>query len=153
MPGIFSHLGSQANFTFIDAAQDTPPTGCTTGAGTPCRFGIKDLYGQSKYIMNLIAMYQDEKLEVRVAYDWRSKYLVTLGDYMTSNPTWNKPAGFMDASIKYNISEGLQARASFENLLNTKNEAKMLLNTNNQWMDRYGVLNDRRAIFGIRYQF
>lgn len=153
LPGILSHLGTQANFTFIDAALSEPPTGCTTPGGGPCRFGLKDLYGQSKYIMNLIGIYQDETWEVRVAYDWRSKYLVSYSDYMTGNPIFNSPAGFLDGSIKYNINDNLQLRASFENILDTKNKAMMLINANNQYLNRYSVINDRRAIFGLRYQW
>jgi iron complex outermembrane receptor protein len=153
LPGLLSHLGSQINFTYIDAGLDTAPPNCFAGGGDPCRFNVRYLYGQSKYIMNLIAIYQDDHIEARLAYDWRSKYLVSLGDYMTGNPIFNSPSGNLDGSFKYNFDEHLQLRASFENILDTKNKARMLINSNNQWLDRYSVLNDRRFIFGARYQF
>lgn len=153
LPGLFSHLGFQGNFSLIDARVLDPNQNCTAGGGDPCRYGLNNLYGQSKYILNLVGIYQDSKFEGRIAYDWRSKYLVSYGDYMTGNPIFNDAAGFMDASLKYNIDDHLQVRASFENMLNTKNKASMQVNAQGQMLERYSVLNDRRYIFGLRYLY
>ncbi len=153
LPGLLSHLGSQANFTVIDAGLDTPANAAGACGGPPCRFNVRYLFGQSKYIMNVVAIYQDDHIEARLAYDWRSKYLVSLRDYMTGNPIFNSPSGNLDGSFKYNFDDHLQFRASFENILDTKTKAKMLINGSNQYLDRYSVLNDRRYILGVRYQF
>lgn len=153
LPGPLSHLGFQGNFSYINASVANADAGCTTPGGGPCRYGVKDLYGQSKYIYNLVGIYQDNKFEARIAYDWRSKYLVSLSDYMTGNPIYNEAAGFMDASIRYNFDRHLQLRFQAENILNTANKAEMLINDHNQHLDRYSVLNDQRFLFGLRYQF
>ena len=153
LPGIFSHLGFQGNFSLIDAHVLDPNQNCTAGGGDPCRFGLNNLYGQSKYILNLVGIYQDSKFEGRIAYDWRSRYLVSYGDYMTGNPIFNDAAGFMDASFKYNFDKHLQFRVSLENMLNTKNKASMQVNPQGQMLERYSVVNDRRYTFGLRYLF
>ena len=155
LPGLLSHLGSQANFTWIDANVDTAASNADGACGSTelCRFDLHYLYGQSKYMMNLIAIYQDDHIEARLAYDWRTKYLVSLRDYMTGNPIFNSAAGTMDASLKYTFDNGLQLRSSFENILNTKNKAVMQINASGETLPRYAVLNDRRFIFGFRYEF
>jgi TonB-dependent receptor len=106
LPGWMSNLGAQANFTYIDASTDED-TDCVNN-NEPCRFGITDLFGVSEYLANVVGIYQDEQIEARLAYSWRSEYLLVKGDYMTGNPTFNQPGGYLDASFKYNFNEHLQ---------------------------------------------
>ena len=68
------------------------------------RFGVSDMLGQSKHIANAVAIYQSEKFEARVAYNWRSRYLTTYRDWVTGNPIYNSAAGFLDASVKYAVT-------------------------------------------------
>ncbi len=151
LPGIFSHLGAQANFTYIDASTD-PDLSCTNN-GEPCRYNITDLFGQSKYLANLVGIYQDDKFEARLAYSWRSRYLIVKGDYMTGNPTYNEPTGFLDASVKYNLNKHLQFRTSVENLLDTTTKAVMQVDAAGNTQPRFAIKNDRRIVVGLRYLY
>lgn len=151
LPGIFSHLGAQANFTYIDAST-APDTSCTNN-GEPCRYNITDLFGQSKYLANLVGIYQDDKFEARLAYSWRSRYLIVKGDYMTGNPTYNQAGGFLDGSLKWNVNEHLQLHTSVENMLDTTTKAVMQVDAAGHTLPRFAIKNDRRIVVGLRYLY
>lgn len=160
LPGLLGNLGLQANYTFIDAKTTPPPNGVDTdGDGVPedvttvFRWGVDDMLGQSKHIANVVGIYQDDKLEARLAYNWRSEYLTTYRDWVTGNPIYNSPAGFLDASIKYQFTPQLQARASIANIFDTKSKAKSMIDQSGQMYDRFSFLNDRRIVLGVLAQF
>ena len=111
------------------------------------------MLGQSKHIMNAVAIYQDESFEARLAYNWRSRYLTTYRDWVTGNPIYNSASGFLDASIKYSVTEELQLRASIANILDTKSKAKSMIDQAGQMYDRFSFLNDRRIVLGVFLQF
>ncbi|MGZ3305839.1 MAG: TonB-dependent receptor domain-containing protein, partial [Asticcacaulis sp.] len=160
LPGPLSHLGLQSNFTYIDAnASPPPPYVDSNGDGVPddpqtiYRFGVKNLLGQSKYILNIVGIYQDSKWEGRLAYNWRSENLTTYHDYITGDPVFLSDVGFLDGSIKYNINRNLQVSLNASNLLDTKNKATAQIDSKGTRVDRFSFLNDRRFVFDIRYQY
>jgi outer membrane receptor for ferrienterochelin and colicin len=120
---------------------------------TAFRWGVDDMLGQSKHIANAVAIYQDDKLETRLAYSWRSKYLVTYRDYVTGNPVYISASGVLDASIKYQFTEQFQIRGSVANLLDTKSKAKAMITQEGRMYDRFSFLNDRRFVIGVLAQF
>lgn len=82
LPGILSHFGAQANVTYIDAEAEfgffcstAPNTDCTPRPGFPnattLRTNIPDV---SKWTYNLVGMYEDDRLTLRLAYNHRSSY-------------------------------------------------------------------------------
>lgn len=82
LPGILSNFGAQANLTFIDAEAEfgffcpaTPGAPCTAQPGAPnattLRTRIPDV---SRWTYNLVGMYEDDRLTVRLAYNRRSSY-------------------------------------------------------------------------------
>jgi TonB-dependent receptor len=160
LPGAFSHLGLQANFTYIDASATPPPAyidadgnGVPDDFGTIYRFGVKNLLGQSKYIYNIVGIYQDSKWEGRIAYNWRSENLLTYRDYITGDPVFNSDNGQVDASLKYNVNRNLQIALNASNLTDTKNKATAQINADGTRVDRFSFLNDRRFVLDIRYQY
>ncbi len=98
------------------------------------------------------------KVSARVAYNWRSKYLVTAVDCCVYLPVWQKGAGFLDGSIRYRLTDAIEFSVEGSNLLNTKTvlyqqvtdvhspEGKIIL-TPNGWFQ-----NDRRFIVGVRWK-
>jgi len=160
LPGWMSHLGLQANYTNIQASADPPGMGVDAdGNGVPddlttaYRFGVTDLLSQSEHIANLIGIYQDEKMEFRLAYNWRSEYLTTYRDWVTGNPIYAEAGGFLDGSFRYDFNDHFQVNLSISNILDQKEKAFMLLNTDGQTAPRFAFLNDRRMVLGARYQF
>lgn len=160
LPGWMSHLGVQANYTNIQAEADPPGMGVdANNDGVPedvtqaFRFGVRDLLGQSEHIANLVGIYQDQKMEFRLAYNWRSEYLTTYRDWVSGNPIYNAPSGILDGSFRFDFNEHFQVSASMSNILDKKEKANMLLNATGQMAPRFAFLNDRRMVFGMRYQF
>jgi TonB-dependent receptor len=160
LPGILGNLGVQANYTYIDASTQPPGNGVDAdGDGNPddvttvFRWGVSDMLGQSKHIANAVGIYQDDKLELRLAYNWRSRYLTTYRDWVTGHPIYNSAAGFLDASIKYSITDQFQVRASIANILDTKSKAKAQIDAAGQMYDRFSFLNDRRIVLGVFFEY
>lgn len=160
LPGWMSHLGVQANYTNIQADADPPGMGVdANNDGAPddvtqvFRFGVRDLLGQSEHIANLVGIYQDQNMEFRLAYNWRSEYLTTYRDWVTGNPIYNSSSGILDGSFRYDFNEHFQVSASLSNILDKKEKAVTLLNETGQTAARFAFLNDRRMVLGMRYQF
>ena len=160
LPGPLSHLGLQSNFTYIDASAAPPPPFVDSNAdGIPddpqtiFRMGVKNLLGQSKYILNVVGIYQDSKWEARLAYNWRSENLLTYHDYITGDPVYNSAEGFLDGSIKYNVNHNVQVSLNASNLLDTKSKATAQIDAKGDRVDRFSFINDRRFVFDVRYQY
>jgi outer membrane receptor protein involved in Fe transport len=58
---------------------------------------------------NLIAFYDKEKLQVRLAYNWRDDFLAGVGQGQgtTTNPTHVKAYGQLDIGVTYYATENL----------------------------------------------
>lgn len=166
LPDPWNGFGIQANATYIKnkgipnsglSSVGAPVTdgGAFTG-GTILNPG--SLEGLSKYAYNLVGMYEKNKFSARLAYNWRSKYLVTTVDCCVALPVWQKAAGFLDGSIRYNVNDNFELSFQASNLLRTQTvleqqvtdkdspEGKNVL-VPNAWF-----MNDRRLTFGMRFK-
>ena len=160
LPGLFSNLGVQANYTFIDADTNAPaPVTDSDGDGTPdsferiYRYGVTDFLGLSEHAANLIGIYQDDKLEMRLAYNWRSEYLSSYRDFVTGNPIFQKSRGYLDGSFKYDFNDNFQFRVQVANILDTKAKAEQQIDADGQRFGRTSFVGDRRVKVGVRFQY
>jgi TonB-dependent receptor len=173
LPGALSGFGLEANLTYVKNSgvpnANLTPVGATLN-GDPSNGNITNagnagtaldpgsLEGLSKWTYNLVGMYEKGRISARLAYNYRSKYLVTAVDCCVYLPVWQKGAGFLDASIRYRASDSVEFSLEASNLLNTKTELltqvtdeaspehKIIL-TPNGWFQ-----NDRRFILGVRWK-
>ncbi|SFN95751.1 TonB-dependent receptor [Sphingomonas sp. OK281] len=112
LPGPLAGLGVQANFTYVDSQAPSP---ASDGPVTQL-----SLEGLSKYNYNLIGIYERGLISARVAYNWRSEFLVTTSANGTGNlPQFQKASGQLDASITANITPHLSLTLNGTNLTNT----------------------------------
>jgi len=162
LPGIWQYFGLQANYTFIDASSTPPPPFLDNDAdGLPdpgafeqtFRFGLDNLLGQSKHTANLIGIYQDDDLEVRLAYNWRSEYLNTYREFVTGNPVFQKANGFLDASIRYDLTDSLNLSVLIANVFDGKIKSETQIDQAGTRYQRSSFLNDRRFQVGLSYRF
>jgi len=158
LPGLFGNLGVQANYTYIDAKTQAPQP--NVAEGDPgfdfqriYRYGVEDFLGLSEHTANLIGIYQDDSLEMRLAYNWRSEYLSSYRDFVTGNPIYQQPTGYLDGSIKYNFNENFQVRAQVANITNERANAEQQIDASGQRFGRTSFIGDRRIKIGARYQF
>lgn len=161
LPSPFDGLGLQVNYSYIDS-ESVPNAGdlsSTTNAGDSTDTGARvdlsglPLQGQSKETFNIVAMYDKYDWSARLAYNWRSRYLLTTRDVISRYPLWNEDAGFLDASLFYKPTENLTVGVQFTNLLNTQTETVMILDGQGLEAGRSWFVNDRRVALVFKGQF
>lgn len=160
LPGLLGNLGLQANYTYIDAETNAPlPIVDADGDGAPdsfeqiFRYGVNDFLGLSEHAANIIGIYQDDKFEFRLAYNWRSEYVSSYRDFVTGNPIFQEDRGYLDGSVKYDVNDNLQFRVQVANILDTKAKATQQVDSGGLRFGRTSFLGDRRIRLGLRYQF
>lgn len=142
LPGPLSGLGMQANFTYVDSQAPSPAT-----SGPVTNVPLELL---SKYNYNIVGIYEKGGLSARVAYNWRSKYVVTTaGNGTGSLPVFNKPFGQLDASISYNVTPQFALALDGTNLTNTRRATYFGIDSR----PRDVVLNDRRISLTARITY
>ncbi|PPU92395.1 TonB-dependent receptor [Xanthomonas albilineans] len=124
LPGWMSGFGVNANFTFVDSnggvntATDPYTKTTVTGVRLP-------LEGLSRRSYNLAGIYEKGPLSVRLAYNWRSRYLLSASDVITKLPAWSDDFGQLDASLFYRFTPHLQLGVQANNLTNTVTKVLM----------------------------
>jgi TonB-dependent receptor len=108
LPAWASGFGMQANYTYIDASTELAPN---FQARLP---GQQNFPGVSKHAYNLIGMYEKGPISARLAYNWRSKFVVEYDDFQGFQaPLMQKGLGQLDFSASYtpieNITIGFDA--------------------------------------------
>ncbi|WP_429202258.1 TonB-dependent receptor [Massilia sp. UYP11] len=155
-------IGTQLSFTYVDSERklDNPVSSewCSGGEGADnlnlsingCdvdmrSFGNLPLQGLSKQTVNLALMYERGPVQARLAYNWRSRYLLgvntygtrgtdardmnpaspTYGTYNGDNnqafglPLWMDDYGQLDGSFFYNVTPKLRIGVEATNLTDT----------------------------------
>lgn len=102
LPGWLSGLGLQANYTYVDSDVQN---------------SVLPLAGLSQNSYNVIGMYEKGPVSVRVAYNWRDKYLTSISSGM---PVYMDAYGWLDASVGYRFTDKISLTVEGANLLGTK---------------------------------
>ncbi|MGB7603643.1 MAG: TonB-dependent receptor, partial [Candidatus Sulfotelmatobacter sp.] len=142
LPGFLSGLGTEVNYTYINAAAPTAVVGQST-----------TLPGLSKNSYNLIGIYEKGPLSFRLAYNWRSQFYTTIYNgsnaQLAANPIYTKGYGWMDASLEYNVNHWLSLYAQGTNLLRTRITEFYGVQT----LLQSQTIDDRQATLGFRAKF
>jgi len=141
LPSPFDGLGISANYTYIDSSSivndDSAPLD-TNGLPYDYELPFKAI---SKNAYNLVGIYQKYDLTVRLAYNWRSEFLTSVGangfngstpisgggfvdGSSQTNADWRLPVlnaagGYLDGSISYQINDTFSVSLNANNLSNT----------------------------------
>ncbi|MDO6445992.1 TonB-dependent receptor [Colwellia sp. 1_MG-2023] len=167
LPGIWSGLGLQFNYTYIDQNgledPNTNPTQNLTynGAGEPItdnrnsfrQFTGLPLQGYSDQNFNVVAMYEKNDISVRLAYTWRSEYLLTLRESEEFVPAYSEDQGMMDMSLFYNISENIKIGLQVNNLLESETKTQYQQNQEGFKTDAFSFSPERRYALSLRGTF
>ncbi|NHF68135.1 TonB-dependent receptor [Xanthomonas hortorum] len=142
LPGWLSGFGLQTNYTYVDSEAPSPTATDTNGQALTV-----PLEGLSKNSYNAILSYETSRFQGRVAYNWRSDWLVTTAGNGTGNlPVYNKGFGQLDASLRFNINDVWSISLDGVNLLDTRRES--YLGSESRYRDF--VINDRRYGLTLR---
>lgn len=162
LPSPWDGLGIQANYTWIEASgvpnneedyENTDWTGGVNDTGARVNLDTVPLQGQSEHTANLVLMYEKSDWAARLAYNWRSKYLLTTRDVISKYPLWNDDAGFLDGSIFYTVNDHIKVGLQVTNLLDTTSKTIMILDDKGTEAGRSWFVQDRRATLVLRATF
>ncbi len=120
LPGILSGFGVQANYTYTDSSDDNADTFTQQNVMAPGN----GLEGLSKNAYNVIAFYDKEEFQARIAYNWRESFLeFRQGPVLGSNgiPQHVEDYGQFDFSTSYDINENFTVNAEIINLTDESN--------------------------------
>jgi iron complex outermembrane receptor protein len=108
LPHPLDNFGTMATYSYIDS---TTPMKDIVGRTLP-------FPGLSKNNVNLIGYYENGPFGVRVAYNWRSAYLVSLSGAATG--IYNDTYADLSATLHYDISRNVALDFEANNLLDEK---------------------------------
>jgi TonB-dependent receptor len=162
LPAPFDGLGVQFNYTHINnnGVESTNVTSAGGGGDTitgqaPDVVSVNRLEGLSDDSYTTILMYENETISSRIAYSWRSEYMVTAIDCCVAYPIWNDEYGQVDASLAWHVSDNFEFHVQGSNL--TNEETRLFQQVSNA--EDGGLLlpnawfqNDRRYTIGFRYR-
>lgn len=153
LPRPLDGFGFGANLTYIDAKGGR---NTTDAPGDPNQVGGSQdpdlpLEGMSKWAYNLTLMYSKYGIDGRLAYNWRSKYLLTTSAANINRPVWSEDYGQLDGSIFYSVTKNIKLGVQATNLLNSKTFLDV---GGADRHPRYSWnITDRRVAFVVRGQF
>lgn len=168
LPEPFNGLGMQANYTYIDSELKVPPVASPIDTDKT-GYGTLPAEQLSKNSFNIVGMFERDGLSARLAYSWRSKYLVSVGsngfnpDFnfcddggtscgAASIPVYNDDYGQLDASISYTFLDNYTVTAEATNLLKEKTVG--IIDQNGAGDNfGYSYAQDARYAIGIRAKF
>ncbi len=98
---------------------------------------------------NLVGIYENDKWNVRAAYNWRGEFLSSTFDGAGPNPNYVEPYGQLDLSVGYNLTPKLSVQLEAINLTNETNRVHG--RTTQQAL--YVTQSGPRYMVGARYKF
>ncbi|MFN3816433.1 TonB-dependent receptor [Brevundimonas sp.] len=160
LPSPWDGLGLNANYTFVDSdgvEQSTlSATDPDVGAGRVANVDVSllPLQGLSEHTANLAVFYEKGPLSARLAYSWRSEFLVTTRDVIVPfAPIMQEDTGQLDGSLFYTINDNFKVGVQGVNLLNEITRTSQVLNDDLLRAGRSWFMNDRRYTVVLRATF
>ncbi len=159
LPGFWSGFGVNANYTYIDSSgveQSTLSNTTASPAGTEANVdtSLLPLQGLSKDNINFALIYEKGPLSTRLAYNWRSRFLLTVRDVITPfAPIFNEETGQLDGTILYSVTDNIKLGVQGVNLTNEVTKTTQVLNDDLLIAGRSWFMNDRRYSLILRMTF
>jgi TonB-dependent receptor len=174
LPNPFNGLGVQMNYTYVgqtgihnsNLIDATSGGGVgAVGAGVPVVTGVvidsHSLAGVSQNTFNLVGLYEKGPVGLRLAYNWRSRYLTANLDCCIGLPVFQKAAGFLDGSVRVSVSSHVELSLDVANILDTKTVYQQQIFGDSSatpgaaavFRDSGWSLMDRRYQAGVRAKF
>jgi TonB-dependent receptor len=137
-----SGFGVQANYTYVHS----PLKYNNNNLDVSTQFAIVGLSDSA----NLVGIYEDNNWSVRVAYNWRDKFLASTTQPGGSNgPTYTDAYGQVDASINYALNKNLSFQFDVVNLTNAIQKQVGRTDLEVESVTQTGA----RYLVGARYKF
>ena len=138
LSGWWSGFGTGANYTLV-ASQTNQGSGSTSSCGLP---------GLSKHSFNINGFYEKYGIQARLAYNWRSSYLIVCNGEQGA-PETQAAYGQLDFSSSYEIAKGWQVYIQGVNLLGSTQRAYSIITERFLKLDDTGT----ELFGGVRVKF
>ncbi|MFN4295828.1 MAG: TonB-dependent receptor [Brevundimonas sp.] len=160
LPSPWDGLGLNANYTFVDSDGVEQSTLSSTdpdvGAGRVANVDVSllPLQGLSEHTANLAVFYEKGPVSARLAYSWRSEFLVTTRDVIVPYaPIMQEDTGQLDGSFFYTLNDNWKLGVQGVNLTNEITRTSQVLNNDLLRAGRSWFMNDRRFTVVLRASF
>jgi TonB-dependent receptor len=160
LPKPLDGFGINANYSYIDSKGVPQSTLSATdpdvaaGRVSTVDTSLLPLQGLSKHNVNFAAIYEKGPISARLAYNWRSDFLLTVRDVIIPNaPIMNEATGQLDGSLFYTINPKVKIGVQGVNLTNEITKTTQVLNNQLLKAGRSWFMNDRRYTFVVRASF
>jgi iron complex outermembrane recepter protein len=137
LPEPFDNFGAVLNYTYVDASQ------LVVTQGQPS----EPLSGVSKDTYNLVGFYETPRFGVRVAYNYRSGYVVDPLSYF-GDGDFRKAYGQLDASATYHVFSTFDVTLEALNITNNA-----LIDVDKYGINRGYETDGTTVLLGARYRF
>lgn len=137
--GILSNFGLDANYTYSDSKQN--------GIGLDGdRLPFQE---NSKHQVNLVGWYQDDALQVRIAYNYRTPRLQgTFGNI----PIFQDTSQYVDANVTFNVTDQIAIYGNASNLLGEIERYYFQFDENSKQFHSQNEFEPRYSL-GVRARF
>lgn len=159
LPDPWSNFGVQANVTYVENEGVSNPNLSNTGVGggtggesSFVTFTGFPLEGMSDWAYNIVGMYESERFTARLAYNWRSEFLVSQADCCIKLPIWQDAYGQLDGSVQYRFNDRLAFTFEAQNLLDEETVLTQQVNQEGLRLPRSWFRSGRRFELRMRYQ-
>ncbi|MBI1686933.1 TonB-dependent receptor [Caulobacter hibisci] len=160
LPKPLDGFGINANYSYIESNGVPQSTLSATdpdvaaGRVSTVDTSLLPLQGLSKHNVNFAAIYEKGPISARLAYNWRSDFLLTVRDVIIPYaPIMNEATGQLDGSFFYTVNPKVKVGVQAVNLLNETTRTTQILNNDLLKTGRSWFVNDRRYTFVVRASF
>lgn len=160
LPASMAGFGFNANYTYIDSEGVPQSTLSNTdpdvAAGRVANIdtSLLPLQNLSEHTYNLAGFYERGPVALRLAYAWRSEFLITPRDVIVPfAPIMNEATGQLDGSAFYSLNDNIKIGVQAVNLTNEITRTSQVLNNDLLRVGRSWFMNDRRFTFIVRATF
>ncbi|MBX9615404.1 MAG: TonB-dependent receptor [Caulobacteraceae bacterium] len=160
LPPSLAGFGFNANYTYIDSEGVPQSTLSNTdpdvAAGRVANIdtSLLPLQNLSEHTVNVAGFYERGPFAVRLAYAWRSEFLITPRDVIVPfAPIMNEATGQLDGSAFYSVNDRIKIGVQAVNLTNEITRTSQVLNNDLLTTGRSWFMNDRRFTFIVRGTF
>jgi TonB-dependent receptor len=154
LPGLLSGFGLSANYTYIHSqglSNAQLVVGSRAPIGTPGNLPLEQL---SKHNFNIQPFYEKGPFSLRVAYSWRSKFLLTASDVIFPYfPIYNASSGTVDATMFIKLTDNFKIGVQGVNLTNEVTKTLQQFTVDGLLGPRSYFMNDRRFHIILRGNF
>jgi TonB-dependent receptor len=98
---------------------------------------------------NVVAFYENQHVNARVAYNWRGQFLAATADAQGANPVYTEPYGQVDMTLGYNVDDHLSFTLDALNL----DDGVIRQHSRTTEALEGIVQTGRRFLLGARYKF